>query len=118
MTLCAGPVDVPPDVAMLGQEPAFADDQTIGEVLAGALAPLRRMVGDVERLSLELTDDSDDSAQTAYAAALDRAIGHDAWDADRRAEEAAERLGLGALDPTGASAPCPAASAPGWPWPR
>ncbi len=39
-------------------------------------------------------------AQTAYAAALDRAIGHDAWDADRRAEEAAERLGLGTLGPT------------------
>jgi macrolide transport system ATP-binding/permease protein len=97
--LVTGRIDRPDDVAMLGQEPPFGDDQTIGEVLAGALTPLRAMVVDVERLSLELTDDSDDLTQTAYAAALDRAIAHDAWDADRRAEEAAERLGLGTLDP-------------------
>ncbi|HEY3528392.1 MAG TPA: ATP-binding cassette domain-containing protein [Nocardioides sp.] len=96
--LVTGLVDRPEDLAMLGQEPPFGDEQTIGEVLAGALAPLRRMVAEVERLSLEITDDSDDEAQTAYAAALDRAVAHDAWDADRRAEEAAERLGLGALD--------------------
>ncbi|MFN8190696.1 MAG: ATP-binding cassette domain-containing protein, partial [Nocardioidaceae bacterium] len=31
--------------------------------------------------------------------ALDRAVAHDAWDADRRAAVAAERLGLGSLDP-------------------
>jgi macrolide transport system ATP-binding/permease protein len=98
--LVTGRIDRPDDLAMLGQEPAFGDDQTIREVLAGALAPLRVMVRDVERLSLELTDDSDEVAQTAYAAALDRAIAHDAWDADRRGEEAAERLGLGTLDPT------------------
>src|SRR4051812_31273411 len=42
-----GAVDRPGDVAMLGQEPAFADDQTTGEVLAGALAPLRTMVAEV-----------------------------------------------------------------------
>jgi macrolide transport system ATP-binding/permease protein len=95
----AGTVERPADLAMLGQEPAFADHQTVGDVLATALAPLRRMVADVERLSLELTDDSDGQFQAAYAVALDRAVVHDAWDADRRAEEAAERLGLGVLDP-------------------
>jgi macrolide transport system ATP-binding/permease protein len=95
----AGTVERPADLAMLGQEPAFADHQTVGDVLATALAPLRRMVADVERLSLELTDDSDEQFQAAYAVALDRAVVHDAWDADRRAEEAAERLGLGVLDP-------------------
>jgi macrolide transport system ATP-binding/permease protein len=94
-----GTVDRPDDVAMLGQEPAFADDDTIGEVLAGALAPLRTMVTEVERLSLELTDDTDEGSQSAYAAALDDAVLHDAWAADRRAEEAVERLGLGELDP-------------------
>src|SRR5262245_49746282 len=52
--LVAGTIDRPADIAMLGQEPPFADEQTIGEVLAGALAPLRRMVAEVERLSLEL----------------------------------------------------------------
>ena len=95
----SGTIDRPSDLAMLGQEPAFADDQTIGEVLAGALAPLRRMVAEVERLSLELTDGADESSEAAYAVALDEAVLHDAWDADRRAEEAAERLGLGLLDP-------------------
>jgi macrolide transport system ATP-binding/permease protein len=94
-----GEIDRRPDLAMLGQEPAFADDQTITQVLAGALAPLRQLVADVERLSLELSDESDEPAQTAYAAALDRAVTHDAWDADRRADEAAERLGLGSFDP-------------------
>jgi macrolide transport system ATP-binding/permease protein len=95
----SGAIDRPDDLAMLGQEPAFADHQTIGEVLSGALSPLRRMVAEVERLSLEISDDSDEPSQAAYAVALDRAVLHDAWGADRRAEEAAERLGLGVLDP-------------------
>ena len=104
---------------MLGQEPAFGDDQTIGDVLAGALAPLRRMVADVERLSLDLADDSDEPAQAAYAVALDRAVAHDAWDADRRAAEARRAArARGARPRRGGSARCPAASAPGWPWPR
>ena len=94
--LVSGEVDVPAEVVMLGQEPPFRDHATIGAVLAGALSPLRRMVADVERLSADLTDDS---GQTAYAAALDLAIVHEAWDADRRAAESAERLGLGVLDP-------------------
>src|SRR5262249_56782548 len=54
----------------------------------------------VERLSMELSDGSDEASEAAYAAALDVAVAHDAWDADRRAAEAAERLGLGALEPT------------------
>jgi macrolide transport system ATP-binding/permease protein len=97
--LVTGTIEGPADLAMLGQEPAFRHDQTIGEVLAGALSPLRRLVAAVERLSLELSDESDEPAQTAYAVALDRAVAHDAWDADRRAAEAAERLGLGVLEP-------------------
>ncbi|HEX3221036.1 MAG TPA: ABC-F family ATP-binding cassette domain-containing protein [Nocardioides sp.] len=97
--LVTGTIDRPVDVAMLGQEPPFGDGQTVGEVLAGALTPLRRMVDEVERLSLELTEGSGESAEAAYAEALDLAVAHDAWDADRRAGEAAERLGLGVLDP-------------------
>src|SRR5690242_4959713 len=97
--LVTGSIERPPDLAMLGQEPPFGDRQTIGDVLAGALAPLRAMVRDVERLSLELSDDTEDAAHAAYAAALDRAVTHDAWDAGRRADHAAERLGLGVLDP-------------------
>jgi macrolide transport system ATP-binding/permease protein len=96
--LVSGTVDRPDDLAMLGQEPPFGDGQTVAEVLAGALAPLRHMVAEVERLSLELSDESDAAAETAYQGALDLAVAHDAWDADRRAGEAAARLGLGVLD--------------------
>ncbi len=92
----AGTVERPADLVMLGQEPPFADQESVAEVLAQALAPLREMVADVERWSARLTDDA---GETAYAAALDRAIAHEAWDADRRAAESAERLGVGALDP-------------------
>jgi macrolide transport system ATP-binding/permease protein len=91
-----GTVERPADLAMLSQEPPFTDDQTVAEVLAGALMPLRQMVADVERLSADLDDQA---GHAAYADALDLAVAHDAWDADRRADEAAERLGLGRLDP-------------------
>ncbi len=94
--LVTGTVDVPDDLVMLGQEPPFPDDATVGAVLARALAPLRRMVADVERLSADLVDEV---GQSAYAAALDLAVAHGAWDAERRAAESAERLGLGRLDP-------------------
>jgi macrolide transport system ATP-binding/permease protein len=91
-----GSIDRPDDLALLTQEPPFADRQTVAEVLAGALLPLRRMVADVEHLALDL---GDEARQAAYADALERAVVHDAWDADRRADEAAQRLGLGGLDP-------------------
>ncbi|HET7067439.1 MAG TPA: ABC-F family ATP-binding cassette domain-containing protein [Nocardioides sp.] len=94
----AGGIDRPDELEMLGQEPPFGESETVRQVLAGALTPLRRMVGEVERLALDLADDSGEAAQATYAAALDAAILHDAWDADRRAREAAERLGLGVLD--------------------
>ena len=58
------------------------------------LAPLRTAVADVERLAaLVGTPDGD----TAYERALEAAVAHDAWDADRRAEVAAARLGLADL---------------------
>jgi len=91
-----GTVEGTQDLALLSQEPPFADTQTVAEVLAGALLPLRRMVADVEHLAAHLDDGA---GQAAYADALDRAVAHDAWDADRRADEAAARLGLGRLDP-------------------
>jgi len=90
-----GQIDRPEDLAMLGQEPPFGETDTVAEVLATALAPLREAVAAVERLATEL-DDPD--AEAAYAHALEWAVAHDAWDADRRAAAAAERLGLGLLD--------------------
>ena len=80
---------------LLGQEPPFRDDRTIGEVLAATLRPLREAVRRVEELAGDLHDET---GQAAYAAALEYAVDHDAWDADRRAEVAAHDLGLGALD--------------------
>jgi macrolide transport system ATP-binding/permease protein len=91
-----GSVERPADAVMLGQEPPFADDHTVADVLARTLAPLRRMVADVERLSAALTDEA---GEAAYTEALDLAVAHDAWEADRRAAEAADRLGLGGLPP-------------------
>jgi macrolide transport system ATP-binding/permease protein len=91
-----GTIDAPADLALLGQEPPFRDDATIAEVLAATLRPLRAAVAEVERLSAHL---GDEAFAPAYDEALERAVASDAWDADRRAEVAAERLGLGGLDP-------------------
>lgn len=90
-----GSIDAPHDLVMLGQEPPFAADATIGAVLTATLRPLRHAVAEVERLAGEL---SDEQSASAYDAALEFALAHDAWDADRRAEVAAEQLGLGHLD--------------------
>ena len=91
-----GTLEAPTDLVLLGQEPPFRDDRTIGEVLAATLRPLREAVQRVEELAGDLHDEA---GQAAYAAALEHAVDHDAWDADRRAEVAAHELGLGTLDP-------------------
>ncbi len=93
----AGTIEAPADLVLLGQEPPFRDDRTIGEVLAATLRPLRDAVQRVEELAAHLDDEV---GQEAYAAALEHAVDHDAWDADRRAAVAAHELGLGVLDPT------------------
>ncbi len=92
----SGAVEAPHDVVLLGQEPPFRDDRTIGEVLAATLRPLREAVARVEALAGDLHDDA---GRAEYSSALEYAVDHDAWDADRRAEVAAQELGLGALDP-------------------
>ncbi|WP_275693397.1 ATP-binding cassette domain-containing protein [Nocardioides sp. TF02-7] len=90
-----GEVARPDDLVLLSQEPPFRDDDTVGDVLALTLRPLREAVAAVERLAGQVADPA---VAEEYAAALDFALDHDAWDADRRALAAAERLGLGALD--------------------
>lgn len=89
-----GRVEAPADLTFLGQEPPFRDGLTVAEVLGAALRPLHAAVAAVERLAAELPQ-----ATTEYAAALELAVAHDAWDADRRAELAAHRLGLERVDP-------------------
>jgi len=91
----SGTIERPADLALLAQEPPFADGDTIADVLATALRPLREAVATVERLAGRLDDPA---AAEEYAAALDLALAHDAWDADRRALLAAEQLGLEHLD--------------------
>jgi len=92
----AGGVERPDDVAYLPQEPHFAPGTSIGSVLAAALAPLHEAVRDIESLGARLGDDP--GLGDAYAERLEWAQAHDAWDADRRADVAADRLGLHLLD--------------------
>ncbi|MGN6129550.1 MAG: ABC-F family ATP-binding cassette domain-containing protein [Nocardioidaceae bacterium] len=91
----SGAVSRPPDLAYLGQEPDFGGADTVGDVLSAALAPLHEAVGLLEALASRLAEAD---VADEYADLLEWAQLHDAWDADRRAEEAAARLGLGALD--------------------
>jgi macrolide transport system ATP-binding/permease protein len=91
-----GAVARPSDLVLVPQDPEFAPAATVGDVLGDALAPQHAAVRRVEELAAALDDDPD--AAEAYDRALDWALTHDAWDADRRAGLAASRLGLEALD--------------------
>ncbi len=90
----SGSIALPSDLAYLDQEPSFPGGATVGDVLDEALAPLHDAVTRLEQLASRLDEAS---AQDEYSALLDWATLHDAWDADHRAEAAAARLGLGAL---------------------
>ena len=94
-TADTGAVSLPEDVGFLSQDPDFPVDATVGDVLDLALAPLHDGVRRLESMAARLHDSADSSAADDYAAALDWAQHHDAWDADRRAELACARLGLG-----------------------
>jgi macrolide transport system ATP-binding/permease protein len=91
----AGSIDRPAELAYLGQEPDFPADATVADVLDSALAPLHDAVRDLETLAERLADPA---AADEYDALLRWAGLHEAWDADRRAETTAARLGLGDLD--------------------
>ena len=89
-----GSLDVPEDLAYLGQEPDFAPGATIGDVLGEALATPRATVARLEALALHLDESW---AQEEYAVLLEWAELHDAWNAEHRAKTAGARLGLGEL---------------------
>jgi len=95
----AGSVEAPDDLAHLPQEPEFARGATVGSVLHDALAPLHQLVVRVEELAAGLGTPrpGGEDAEAAYAQALELAVLADAWDAERRATEAAARLGLAEL---------------------
>ncbi len=93
----SGAVIGPTDLVYLGQEPSFAADATVGTVLREVLAPLHAAVASLETLAAS-AGQGDPGADEAYASTLAWAENHDAWDADRRSELAAARLGVAALD--------------------
>ena len=95
LTPSAGSVSAPDDLAYLPQDPPFAPSDTVGRVLEAALAPLHDAVAAVETLGARMVDDAD--AAERFTRALEWAEFHDAWDADRRAEMAARRLGVADL---------------------
>ena len=113
-TADTGSVSLPEDVGFLSQDPDFPVDATVGDVLDLALAPLHDGVRRLESMAARLHDSEDSGAADDYAAALDWAQHHDAWDADRRAELACARSGSAASGATGASTSSPAASEAGW----
>ena len=90
----SGSVSRPADLGYLGQEPDFTRTATVGEVLHDALAPLHSAVARLESLAEHL---GRPGAAEEYDATLTWATRHEAWDADRRAELVADRLGLGQL---------------------
>ncbi|UPK73805.1 ATP-binding cassette domain-containing protein [Nocardioidaceae bacterium SCSIO 66511] len=87
-----GSVSAPDDLAYLPQEPPFNASETVGELMTAALAPLHDAVAAVEELGVRMGDDP--AAAERFSEALEWAELHDAWDADRRAELAAQRLGV------------------------
>jgi macrolide transport system ATP-binding/permease protein len=93
----SGDVSAPADLGFLTQEPEFAAGSTLGEVLDAVLAPMHDAVRRLESLASRLTDPGHPAAADDYAATLEWAQHHDAWDADRRAEIACARLGLGSV---------------------
>ncbi len=91
----SGFVRRPADLGYLAQELAAPPDATIAAVLADALAPLHDAVRRLEELAFGLDDPA---IAAAYAETLLWAQWHGAWDVDRRALLASQRLGLDHID--------------------
>ena len=90
----AGSVNRPTELAYLPQEPEFPSEATVASVLEDALSPLHQAVSRIESLAGRITEPE---VATAYPELLMWAENHGAWDADRRARLAADRLGIGGI---------------------
>lgn len=90
-----GTITTPQDLGYLAQDSGLDPRDTVGDVLTKALAPLHEAVAILEKLSHDLANPV---AAQAYDELLAWVTFHDAWDADRRAEVSAQRLGLDNLD--------------------
>jgi macrolide transport system ATP-binding/permease protein len=94
----AGHVTRPAHLGLLHQEPPFAPGDTVGGVLDEALAPVRRLLAELDRLGTRMAETADDAAtRNAYADTLELAERLEAWDAERRAGLVRHGLGLGDL---------------------
>ncbi|AKU15262.1 ABC-F family ATP-binding cassette domain-containing protein [Luteipulveratus mongoliensis] len=91
-----GEVVTPDDLGYLAQDSGLDLSATVGQVLKEALAPLHDAVRRLEVLAADLTDPA---VAQEYDDVLSWATMHDAWDADRRAAIAAQRLGLEKIEP-------------------
>ena len=91
----AGTVEAPRDLGYLPQDGGLDPRATVGQVLREALDPLHAMTREVERLGDLVARHPDNACVAArFDAALEEATAHAAWDADRRTELAAQRLGV------------------------
>lgn len=95
-----GSIEVPEDLGYLAQHTAFAPGATVRSVLEDALRPLHDGVERLEQLAARLAEADADQGSIAgtYDATLEWVTAHDAWDAERRAVLAAQRLGLADID--------------------
>ena len=73
------------------QEMDAADNRTVGQAVADAIAEPLAALAELDAASLALADETDTAAD-AYAAALEGAELLDAWDAERRVQVALEAL--------------------------
>ena len=91
----SGVVRRPSDLRYLAQELVAPPEASVASVLSAALAPLHDAVHRLGELAHVLDDPG---TAAAYADTLFWAQTHDAWDADRRALRASQRLGISHLD--------------------
>jgi macrolide transport system ATP-binding/permease protein len=109
-----GEVIRPADTGFLAQEPPFSPGDTIGGVMAAALADVHATLRRLDELAAELGPTElgptelgptelgtgtprQETAATEYSQVLAWAEHHRAWDAERRAELMLAGLGLGSL---------------------
>ena len=96
-----GTFTVPGPVGVLHQELPFARSATLAEVLADALERSRRLEQELITAGEALAEDLEPAAHAAhrYDALLAEATLADVWNAERRAAEVMDGLGLGQIAP-------------------
>lgn len=93
----SGSVQAPGRVGLLWQQPPFALDATIADVIEQALAAPRALVREFEEATASLGQGTQ-AAADRYDRALEEATRHDVWNLDRRADMVLNGVGLPALD--------------------